>query len=186
VLAPVFNGKVTITLGALEGNLFYVFSMVGALAHVFLAKSVGHRVKPVVFTFWFFLFGTASFIPLMLNELRLHPIITLSPFAIFSVYFGIILSSALAYFLFSYGESKVHVQELGLFSYIDPVAAVILASWILGEHPDNFFVIGSLLVSGGIYIAEGRIPWHPIHKHKSYRRQDILVVPAYQSDTKQN
>jgi len=62
--------------------------------------------------------------------------------------------------------SRVKAQEVGLFNYLDPVVTVLIAVPLLGEHPDIYFFIGTILVFGGIYIAEGRIPWHPFHKLK--------------------
>jgi len=75
-------------------------------------------------------------------------------------------SSAAAYFLYYYGLSKIDAQEVGLFTYIDPIAAVLIAMPLLHEFPSIYYLIGSVLVFGGIYLAEGRVHWHPINKLK--------------------
>jgi len=54
--------------------------------------------------------------------------------------------------------------------------AVILAAPLVNEHPDMFFYIGSVLVFGGILIAEGRIHYHPLHRIKKY------IVPQNNND----
>jgi len=82
------------------------------------------------------------------------------------IIFGVFFSSALAYFLFYYGLSKISTQEVGLFTYIDPVVAILIAVPLLGEYPNLYFFLGSILIFGGIFIAENRIHWHPFHKLK--------------------
>jgi drug/metabolite transporter (DMT)-like permease len=80
------------------------------------------------------------------------------------IVFGVIFSSAIAYTLYNYGISKLDAQEVGIFSYIDPVIAVLLAIPLLQEFPTFYFYAGTFLVFLGIVIAEGRIHWHPLHK----------------------
>ena len=82
------------------------------------------------------------------------------------IIFGVFFSSALAYGLYMYGISKISAQEVGIFSYIDPVIAVILAIPLLGEYPTPIFFVGSLCIFLGIILAEGRLHWHPLHKLK--------------------
>ena len=82
------------------------------------------------------------------------------------ILFGVFLSSALAYFLFNYGIAKIKTQEVGLFTYIDPIVAVLIAAPLLQEYPTAHFFAGTLLVFGGIFFAEGRVHWHPFHKLK--------------------
>ena len=65
-----------------------------------------------------------------------------------------------------YGMSKIETQEVGVFTYIDPVIAVLIAMPLLGEYPTPTFFIGSLFVFLGIFIAERRLHWHPFHRIK--------------------
>src|SRR5262249_49099746 len=112
----------------------------------------------------FALIGSLGFIPGVMQELP-----TLS-FASFDatmwgvLLFGIFGISFLAYGLSTYGLSKISGEEVGLFVYIDPIATVLLAIPLLGELPGPSFILGGVLVFGGIYIAERRIHWHPLHK----------------------
>jgi drug/metabolite transporter (DMT)-like permease len=86
------------------------------------------------------------------------------------IVFGVVLSSAVAYGLFIYGIAKLEAQEVGIFTYIDPIVAVLLAIPLLHEYPTPPFFIGSLFVFVGIFIAEKRIHWHPLYKIKHVTR----------------
>ena len=80
--------------------------------------------------------------------------------------YGIFLASAFGHALYAFGLSKIHANESGVFAYIDPVATALVAVPLLGETISIWYLIGSVLVFGGIFIAEKRIHYHPFHKLK--------------------
>ncbi|MBU3979441.1 DMT family transporter, partial [Patescibacteria group bacterium] len=57
----------------------------------------------------------------------------------------------------------ISASEVAVFSYTDPIIAIVIAKPLLGETITNTFLIGSLLVFFGIFISENRIHYHPIH-----------------------
>ncbi len=68
--------------------------------------------------------------------------------------------------------SRINMQEVGLFTYVDPIIAVLIAIPLLQEYPTVHFFLGSVLVFWGIFIAEKRIHYHPFHRimrHKTGR-----------------
>ena len=56
------------------------------------------------------------------------------------IIFGVVFSSAIAYTLYNYGISKLEAQEVGIFTYIDPVIAVLLAIPLLQRIPHPLFL----------------------------------------------
>ncbi|OGK08893.1 hypothetical protein A2767_05095 [Candidatus Roizmanbacteria bacterium RIFCSPHIGHO2_01_FULL_35_10] len=166
IFAPIlFDGKI-IASGELQGNIFFVLATIGAILHPLLQKNVIAKIGVFKISVLSFFIGAATFFPFMLNESRVWSINQLNIQGWTGIIFGVFLSSALAYSLFMYGISKIKMQEVGLFTYIDPIVAVLIAIPLLHEFPTIHFFIGSLLVFGGIYLAEGRIHWHPLHKLK--------------------
>lgn len=149
------------------GNVFLIFSMLGAVLHALLLKKIIKRYNPLTIVFWSFLIGTAGFLPMFFNEVQqvgFLPVVNMQ--VIVGVLFGAILSSGLAYFLQTWSLKQMSVEDVGLFTYVDPIVAILIAAPLLGENPTIHFFIGSVLVFVGIYIAEGRLQWHPIHKLK--------------------
>lgn len=167
VLSPIFFGKRALQLGAIEGNLFIVLATLGSVFQTIIGKNVLKKVNPYQLVAISFLFGGLTFLPLAKNELMTWSFSQLNMQGVIGIIFGVFFSSALAYFLFYYGVSKISAQEVGIFTYIDPTAAILIAAPLLQEYPNLFYILGSALIFGGIYLAEGRIHWHPFHKLRS-------------------
>lgn len=151
---------------AFEGNLFLVIATFGSVMHALVFKKVLKTVWHIQASFISFFVGSVSFMPFMIPELSRWSFTLLDYRGWVGIVFGVFLSSALAYALYIYGISKIHAQEIGIFTYIDPVVAVVLAIPLLGEYPSFPFFAGSLLVCLGIVFAEGRLQWHPVHRIK--------------------
>ncbi len=166
ILSPIFLGQKKLIFGEIQGNLFFLLATLGTVFQTIVGKDVLRKVNSSQVTLISFLFGSLTFLPFMRNELISWSFTNLDIRGIVGIIFGIFLSSALAYYLYYWGISKIKAQEVGLFTYIDPVIAVLIAIPLLGEYPNLYFFIGSLFVFGGIYLAEGRIHWHPFHKLK--------------------
>ncbi len=164
ILSPIFlegNGYVT---GEVIGNLLFLLATFGSVFHIIINKHVLRQVHPILLTYFGFLFGAITFFPLMLVELQKWSFQSLNFNGWVGIVYGVLFSSALAYYLFNYAMAKVNAQEVGIFTYIDPIAAVILAIPLVNEFPNVYFIIGSVLIFGGIYLAEKRVSWHPFHK----------------------
>jgi drug/metabolite transporter (DMT)-like permease len=156
-------------LAAFEGNLFLLIATLGAVGHTLIFKNILKKVDHLQATYISFLFGALTFLPLMINDLRTWSFTSLNINGWVGIIFGVFFCSTLAYVLFNYGISKIAAQEVGIFSYIDPVAAVLLAVPLLHEIPSLYFYLGSVFVFGGIFLSEGRIQYHPFHRIRKYK-----------------
>lgn len=156
-------------LSAFEGNLFLLIATLGAVGHTLIFKKILKEVNHFQATFVSFLFGALTFFPLMINDLKTWNFFDLNHLGWLGMIFGVFFCSAFAYALFNYGISKIPAQEVGIFSYIDPIAAVLLAIPLLHEIPTVYFYLGCLLVFGGIFLAEGRIHYHPFQRIRRYK-----------------
>lgn len=150
--------------GSVSGNLFFVLATLGSVVHVLVLRRLAKRYNVMALTFWSFLIAAAVFFPLMLPELKTSVFSSFNIQALVGILFGAIFASTIAYTLVAYGERKIPANEVGIFVYIDPVIAIIVAYFLLHETLNPVFIIGTFFVFLGIYIAEGRIPWHPLHK----------------------
>lgn len=158
---PLFSGEPNLDL---LGNTFFFLAMLAGLGHTLLGRKLMEKYEPIGITFWTFFVGTLCFTPLFINErLTQGFTIALTFPSIFGIIFGATLCSALAYFLFFWALKYMPASETGVFVYLDPIIAVVIAAPLLGEKPDFLYLLGSLFVFLGIYIAEGRIHYHPLH-----------------------
>lgn len=179
ILSPLLLNHQTTLLQketALEGNLFLVIATFGGITQAIIIKKVLKEVNHFVVSCISFLFGAITFVPLMIPELQRWSFSQLNGQGWTGIIFGVFFSSALAYGLFMYGISKLDAQEVGIFSYIDPVIAILIAIPLLGEYPTPIFFIGTLFVFLGIILAEGRLHWHPIHRIKNYLKPETCSL----------
>lgn len=160
----IIRGENIASLTTFEGNLFLVIATLGYVVSPIFLKNPLKKISPYFVSFSGFLFCSFTFLPFMLNELKTWNFSQLNIAGASGIIYGIIFSSALAYFLFYYGLSKITAQEVGVFTYIDPVIAIVIAAPLLHEYPDIYFIIGSILIFGGIYVSEHRIHYHPFRK----------------------
>ncbi len=65
-----------------------------------------------------------------------------------------ILHTGIAYTLYFGSIGNLNVQTAAIFSYIDPVVALILSGVILKEEFTLLHLIGSILILGGAFISE--------------------------------
>jgi len=76
--------------------------------------------------------------------------------AVISLLFMGICATALAYWFWQLGISKVGATEAGIFLYIEPIATTALAVPYLHESFGVFTALGGLLVLLGVWVAQRR------------------------------
>jgi drug/metabolite transporter (DMT)-like permease len=169
IISPLLKDGFETLGGSVEGNMLLVIATIGATATVPLLKKLLDSYSVEQVNSVSFILSAILFMIFMVPEQMTWSFRDINSHGIIGILFGVFLSSFIAYYLFTYGMKRILTQEVGLFSYICPVTAVIIAIPLLGEYPDTVFFIGSLLVFGGIFIAEKRIHWHPIGKLKDQK-----------------
>ena len=79
-----------------------------------------------------------------------------------------VLHTGIAYMLYFGSLPYLSAQTAAIFSYIDPVVAIVLSAAILGERPDLAGAVGAVLILGGTLFSE----WEP-KKEKSEKNKKI-------------
>ena len=70
------------------------------------------------------------------------------------ILFIVIVHTGVAYMLYFGSVKKVKAQTAALFSYIDPVLAVILSAVLLKEGINVLTIIGAILILGASAVCE--------------------------------
>jgi drug/metabolite transporter (DMT)-like permease len=162
IFSPILLGQKWV-LGEIEGNLFIFAAMLGTVFQTIIGRRVLKKISYIQVSVVTFLLSSLTFLPFTSKEFLTWDFSQLNINGIVGIIYGVVFSSAIAYSLFYYGVSKLKAQEVGLFTYIDPIVAVLIAAPLLHEYPNIHYFIGTLLVFGGIYFAEGRINYHPFY-----------------------
>ncbi len=164
VVSPLLFGAVSGSVGQLQGNIYFMIAVIAQAIYALMSKRVLSKINVFQTTFLMFAFASLTYAPFMINELSSWSFTQLDARGWVGILYGLIFSSAIAYYLYNWGISKIDVQEIGIFTYLDPVTTVIVAFFLLGETPSIYYFFGALLVFAGIFIAENRFHWHPFQR----------------------
>lgn len=167
ILRPLFDHGLD---GTIIGNLLFVLSTISFVAYTFLLKEYTTHLKATTITFYLFAFAAITFFPFFLIESSHQPVLNLlNTQALLGILYGAFFTSVIGYVFFNYAIRKIHTSEAGIFLYVDPVVTVLVAVPLLQENITLSFILGSIFVVLGIFIAEKRIHYHPIHRLFSKR-----------------
>ncbi|PIR79931.1 MAG: hypothetical protein COU25_02755 [Candidatus Levybacteria bacterium CG10_big_fil_rev_8_21_14_0_10_35_13] len=162
VLMPAFKQGLD---GTVTGNLFLVFAMFFSVIHALLLKKIISKYNFLTIAFWTFIIGSAPIIPFVITEFNeTNWIANLNQQVILGIGFAVILATVIAHSIYIFGFKYIKASEIGIFSYIDPIATVVVAYYLLHEYITIPYLIGAFLVFTGIFIAEKRIHYHPFHR----------------------
>lgn len=164
ILSPLILDGKKLVFGEIEGNLFILIATFGSVLQTVFGRDILKKINAIQVSAITFLFGSLTFLPFIPKEFSNWDISFLNIAGWTGIIFGVLFSSALAYFLYYYGISKLNAQDVGIFTYIDPLAAIVVAAPLLHEYPNLFYILGGILIFWGIYFAEGRVHWHPFHR----------------------
>ncbi len=146
------------------GNLLLVVATVGSIIGTIFAKKLARRYHALTITFWTFGIGSFFFFPPFLQEVSRYGLFSqLQGQGLFGIVYGAVFSSFIGYTLFFWALKHLFASQTSVFTYVDPIIAIVIAAPLLGEYPNFFFIIGTFLVFFGIFVAEGRINYHPVH-----------------------
>lgn len=141
------------------GNLLVVGYLISNAVSATIAKKLVRKdVPPFSLTNISFVVGFITLLPLVLLETTpqnlVHKAVGLSfPYQL-GVFYMAFLSGTLAYALWVKGQKSIEVSEAGVFSYLQPIFAAPLAVFWLGEKITLPFVIGAVIITIGVFIAE--------------------------------
>jgi drug/metabolite transporter (DMT)-like permease len=151
--------------GDFLGNLLIFAATICSVIQALILKKLTFRNDPLTITFWMFLIGSLPLIPFVIWESQSYSLITDLTFQGFiGILYGVYFAAILAHYLYAYGIKHIKASEVGIFSYVDPLATVAVAIPLLNETISASYLFGAMLVFLGIFIAEGRIPYHPFHR----------------------
>lgn len=111
--------------------------------------------SPFELNFISYYLGFLTFIPLIFVDLNKYytQTLKLQNLEILAIIYMGLLSSVVAYHLYSKAQAKLSMTDVSIFSYISPLFAIPAAYFILGESPSYFSFIGISIILLGLYVA---------------------------------
>lgn len=143
----------------LSGNLLILIYLLADSGSVLVAKAaVRHKLQSSLLTNFAFIIGAFILIPITIYiygfDNLLATIVNLPLKYHLGVWYMALFSGSLAYFLYVRAQRSIEVSEATLFNYLQPVFSVPLAIFWLGEKISTSFILGAVLITVGLIIAE--------------------------------
>ena len=153
----VVHGKwqISLAMNLVEGDVLMLIAVfVYALYSALLRKRP--PIHPLSFLTLTFGFGMLMLLPFYLWELMVAGPFSVSPAAIMSILYVALFPSIIAYFCWNRGIELIGANRAGLFSYLIPFFASVMAIFFLGETLRGYHVMGMVLILGGMVIFNRR------------------------------
>ena len=153
----VVHGKwqISLAMNLVEGDVLMLIAVfLYALYSALLRKRP--PIHPLSFLTLTFGFGMLMLLPFYLWELMVAGPFSVSPAAIMSILYVALFPSIIAYFCWNRGIELIGANRAGLFSYLIPFFASVMAIFFLGETLRGYHVMGMVLILGGMVIFNRR------------------------------
>ncbi len=144
--------------GSPIGNLLIIVSNLIWTTYLVLAKKLSTESNQI--TLASFLVSIPVFLLLSICELPGNTlptfIFSLPPTAYLGIIYMAIFGSIIAFWAYTEGQKKIEASEAAVFTYLQPVFALPLATLWLKESLSQTLVLASLILVLGVYLSEKR------------------------------
>src|SRR3989344_9125359 len=162
ILRPILENGLS---GGILGNLLIFSATACGVIQAVILKKITPKNNPLTLVFWMFLIGSLPLLPFLFWESRNFNVWQdLNLQGAIGLLYGIVFAAVFAHFFLAYAIKYIKASEIGIFTYVDPIATIVVAVPLLHETITPAYLIGALFVFLGIFIAEGRIHYHPFSK----------------------
>lgn len=149
----IYSPGTGISLGNWRGDVLILLNAMSYGVYLVLVKPLMARYTPITVAKWIFFFGFLLVLPVGWNEFRQIEWQALTAKVYFSMAFVIIGVTVIVYVLNIWALKKVNPSTVGVYIYVQPVFATLIASTFFGEILSIRHLIAALLVFAGVWLV---------------------------------
>jgi drug/metabolite transporter (DMT)-like permease len=138
---------------SLLGDFYILLNAVAYAVYLVIVKPLMKRNNPLTVISWVFLFGTLMVLPFGFGELSYTNWSALPLNIWLCIGFVVFFTTFLAYWLNIYALSKVNASLVGIYIYIQPFLAALIAVFVVGESLSIGKLLSGLLIFAGVYLV---------------------------------
>lgn len=170
-VAVLLVGKAGAANGAhWSGDLLLLAAGAAFACYTILMKDVASDYDALTLSTLVFGLGAAFLVPFSLRSIAAVEWQRVSLRAWAGLAFMVVFGSVVAYLIFAFALTVLSASKAAAFSYLQPVMAVALGIWLLGERITSQAVAGGVLILLGVYLTEFQRA-----RRKSAEREPQLV-----------
>jgi drug/metabolite transporter (DMT)-like permease len=140
--------------GSLVGDLLILAAVCAWIVYTTEGKPFASSQGPVRATAWSMVAATLLLLPAVPFALEPERVLAASRPALGSIAYLALLTSVLAYLIWSYALSRVPASHVAIFSNLQPAMTALAAWWVLGEPVHADLLVGGTLVLVGVWITQ--------------------------------
>ncbi|KAA3633888.1 MAG: DMT family transporter [Calditrichaeota bacterium] len=137
-----------------RGDIIVLGSCVTWAIYTIWVRKITAHTHPLTATFWMTTIAGLIFIPYTFLTTDAVKFTSLQNSTIISLIFLGVFCLAIAFWLWSEGLKRLKAAEVGIYLYIEPLITMIGAWIILSESITVWLIIGAILISIGVVVAE--------------------------------
>jgi drug/metabolite transporter (DMT)-like permease len=162
VFGPMLFGENFSFVGSLIGNLLLLGCVIASIGGTWVAKLGLKNVDRVQFLFWSLAPAVLLYALMSVGQIQLVPTIMQNSSLVYAVLFGAFFNGLLVYWCIFYALRRIKGEEFGLFSYVSPATAAIVAVLFFDEKFTPILLLGVAIIATGLYLAEAHRSkfWH--------------------------
>lgn len=168
IAAPLINGTNGAARGTFIGNIIVAFSVLVSVLGTILIKPALKKVPAMQITTMRFGIAALCFLPFVVISPVSFNSIDWTREVIIAVGFNVVFGSVVAYTIYHWALNRISGEESSVLHYLDPLAGVLAAIFILGDQLTPAIILGGALTIIGIYLSEAK-PHFKQHHLNSHR-----------------
>ena len=138
---------------SVAGDLLVLFAQLSYALYFVLYKNFVTRYSLTTIMKWMFTFATLCILPFTGRDLLSTDWQALSAAAIGSLAFIVVGSTFLSYMLIIVGQKNLRPTVAGMYNYIQPLVACVVAVWLGLDSFGATKVLATVLIFSGVYLV---------------------------------
>jgi drug/metabolite transporter (DMT)-like permease len=135
------------------GILYLFLNVLAWGLYNILGKRALESQHPMTLTAYMTILGALCLVPFAIADGGLTSVASLSSSTWLAIGYLVVLCSVFAYAAYNYALRSLPASQAGVFQFLNPVAASLLAGILLGEPLTLITAIGGGMAIAGVYLA---------------------------------
>lgn len=156
VLVLIYN-CVSLSAGAssttVRGVLGMIVNTLAFALYLGIFKPLIRKYSVMTFMKWMFLFSSLMALPFAFSAFSASDLAAVSPGLMGQVLYVVVGATFVAYFLIPFGQKQLRPVVVCMYTYVQPVIAMVIALVLGLDHLTPLKVVASLLVFGGVALV---------------------------------
>lgn len=137
-----------------KGDLLALAASVVFAYYTILVKEAAERYDALTLNAMVFTLGSVLMLPFTARQLLVVRWSAMPPVAWWGLAYMVILGSVVPYLLFAFALTELAPSRVAAFNYLQPLIAISLGVWMLGEKVTCSLIVGGTLILVGLYLTE--------------------------------